>query len=392
MSQQKSKRPEVAQQLIESLLDDSEEKGRSSSQSGSSDVSDPIYLHNEDSSTVRIDSGTTPEPEFSLDAPPEVLALDPVAQAERTARLQRQARFGEGPESSDEETPPFDGTRPLITQLIHRPDSVPIAKGERNEKPSSNEAGGRSTSGNHPSFLKIEKSKARQPAPVLGGASSRAESRTKEVPGSRVSEGGGFASSGFALKQSETLRIAQNRITELEQELEMLRRENESLATAGETLRRRSDELVSRVESLDSQAREAQRIFDEEKKVLRSQINGREREVSEMKVRLEEMSSRLESNFKKIRVRERELEHRLEIVKMENTTVLSSKDKMILDLKRQLDQLGSEYEFANQKTQEIFSQFKDKQETIRRVVRALRIALTILEGEEENIVPIKKAE
>ena len=37
--------------------------------------------------------------------------------------------------------------------------------------------------------------------------------------------------------------------------------------------------------------------------------------------------------------------------------------------------------------------YKDKQETIRRVVRALRIALTILEGDDETVVPhLKKAD
>ena len=96
--------------------------------------------------------------------------------------------------------------------------------------------------------------------------------------------------------------------------------------------------------------------------------------------------------FKKIRVRERELEHRLEIVKLENQSLLTSKDKMILDLKRQIDQLTHETDYGKQKTQELFTQYKEKQETIRRVVRALRIALTILEGDEDNGAQLKKAE
>lgn len=204
--------------------------------------------------------------------------------------------------------------------------------------------------------------------------------------------GAAFTSAEAALKQSESLRIAQGRITELEHELEEIRRENEKLASAGETLRRRSDELMSRAESAEAQARESQRIFEEEKKVLRGQLQAKDRESLDLKNRLEEMENRLESNFKKIRVRERELEHRLEISKMENATLISTKDKMILELKRQIDQLTHETEYGKQKTQELFNQYKEKQETIRRVVRALRIALTILEGDEDNVAPIKKAE
>jgi hypothetical protein len=193
------------------------------------------------------------------------------------------------------------------------------------------------------------------------------------------------------LKQSESLRIAQDRITALEQELERLRRENEQLATAGETLRRRSDELLAKSEAIEVSAREAQRIFEEEKKVLRGQLHQKDRDAVELRSRLDEMEGRLENNFKKIRVRERELEHRLEIVKMESATLVSTKDKMILELKRQIDHLSHENDYAKQKTQELFNQYKDKQETIRRVVRALRIALTILEGDDES-AQSKKAE
>jgi hypothetical protein len=194
----------------------------------------------------------------------------------------------------------------------------------------------------------------------------------------------GFASAEAALKQSDSLRIAQSHISELEQELEKMRRENEQLATAGETLRRRSDELLSKAERLDIQFLETKKIAEEEKKVLRSQLQHKDRESLELRGRLEEIEGRLESNFKKIRVRERELEHRLEIVRAESATLVSSKDKMILDLKRQIDQLTHENEFGKNKSQELFNQYKGKQDTIRRVVRALRIALTILEGDEDS--------
>jgi hypothetical protein len=221
----------------------------------------------------------------------------------------------------------------------------------------------------------------------LGGMHQRPFSQPSPASGA-----GAFSSAEAALKQSESLRFAQSKINELEAELERVRRENEQLATAGETLKRRSDELLTRTEAVETQAREAQRIYDEEKKVLRGQLAQKDRESAELRSRLDEMENRLESNFMKIRVRERELEHRLEIVKMESATLVSTKDKMILDLKRQIDQLTHENEYGKQKTQELFNQYKDKQETIRRVVRALRIALTILEGDEENGNPLKKAE
>jgi hypothetical protein len=222
-----------------------------------------------------------------------------------------------------------------------------------------------------------------------GGASPGQGAKSSTAQGG----GGGpaFTSPDAALKQSENLRIAQSRITELEQELERIRRENEQLGTAGETLRRRSDELLSKVENFELQQKELERIHTEEKKVYRGQLQSKDRENADMRGRLEEMENRLESNFKKIRVRERELEHRLEIVRMESQTLVTTKDKMILELKRHVDQITLEGDYAKQKSQEMFNQYKDKQETIRRVVRALRIALTILEG-DEDATGMKKAE
>lgn len=204
------------------------------------------------------------------------------------------------------------------------------------------------------------------------------------IPGMAV------GSSDATLRQSESLRIAQNRILDLENEIERIRRENEQLAAAGETLRRRADDLASKSESLDSTLRDKEKIYEEERKLLRAHLQGKDRELSDQKQKLDELEQRLETNFKKIRVRERDLEHRLEIAKVEHASLLSSKDKMILELKRQVDQLTNEADYSKAKSHEMYNQFKDKQDTVRRVVRALRIALSILEGEDDSSAQQKK--
>lgn len=193
------------------------------------------------------------------------------------------------------------------------------------------------------------------------------------------------ASSGeSSLRESEILKIAQNRIEELEREIDRLRRESERMASAGDALRRRADELSARSESLEAQTRETTKARDEEEKIFRTQLASKERETSEQRAKIEELENRLDFNFKKIRVRERELEHRLEIMKIESATLASAKDKALLDLRRQVDQLSHDAEHAKARSQEMYSQFREKQETVRRVVRALRIALTMLEGEDES--------
>lgn len=441
MSPKKKKRPQAAQALIDELLDD-KSGGQSSGSNG-----EPLLLSVDespqnanvvpsesdfDSANFRlVDTGVTPGLSLDTSQPHE---LDPVAAAGKTAIANRNSSVAEktamanatrtqmSPDRKrisleapkEEKRPPapapFDGTKPVLTQKADREESV-------SELPDLSLDVGADFGGDETMRIKtpppgpaldatlrasrdIRQSKPAKPTPELSKTFDRGGAT--EVYGSVKPSGqqtnaisaasAVFASSEAALKQSESLRIAQSRISDLERELERIRRENEDLASAGETLRRRTDELISKAESLEIKERESSRIHEEERKVLRGQMQAKDRENSELRSRVEEIEQRLESNFKKIRVRERELEHRLEIVKMESLTLVSTKDKMILELKRELDQMLQENEFAKAKTQEMFGQYKDKQETIRRVVRALRIALTILEGDDETVVPLKKAE
>ena len=199
------------------------------------------------------------------------------------------------------------------------------------------------------------------------------------------------SSTEAALARSENLRIAQNRILELEQEVERLRVENEQLAAAGETFRRRADELLGRAENAEARSESLQNLADEEKKLLQESLEGKERQYRGVQSKIEELEARLSTNIQKIRVRERELENRLELVRMESAALIRSKDELILDLKRQMDQLNMELENYRSKGQELNKNLNDKQEMLRRTVKALRLALSMLEGEDEVLKSQKKA-
>lgn len=193
-----------------------------------------------------------------------------------------------------------------------------------------------------------------------------------------------------SLEGVESLRLAQERILDLERELDRLRRENEELAAAGETFQRRSDELQSRVDYLERQYVEVRSIADEERKVLQNALVNKDAELTRLKVKIEELEIRLATNVQKIRVRERELENRLELAKRESTALVRNKDEIILELKRQSDQLQLEIENYRSKTLELNRAMNEKQELIRKTVRALRLSLSILESEDEQLMQMKK--
>ena len=196
---------------------------------------------------------------------------------------------------------------------------------------------------------------------------------------------GGFSSATEAsLATSENLRIAQTRILELEQELSRLRTNNEQLAAAGETLRRRADELLAQTSALQERLVRNTENKDQEIEILRQSQLQKDKEVGALRLKIEELEMRLSTNIQKIRVRERELENRLELGKMESSALVRSKDEIILDLKRQLDQLNLELENYRNKGHELNKQINDKQEMLRRTVKALRLALSMLEGDDDG--------
>ncbi len=221
--------------------------------------------------------------------------------------------------------------------------------------------------------------------------SSFTASNIKASVGRYVGSGGLSSPTQASLVQSENLRVAQQKILELEEEISRLRTDNEELAAAGETLKRVADESKSIQESLERKLDSIRELASQEQQILKDAIAVKDRKLSEQQTRIEEMELRLSTNIQKIRVRERELENRLELVRMEGQALARSKDELVLDLKRQMDQLNIELEIYRSKGQEMNTQLKDKQELLRRTVKALRLALSMLEGDEEAHLPVKKA-
>lgn len=193
-----------------------------------------------------------------------------------------------------------------------------------------------------------------------------------------------------SLIQSENLKIAQQKILDLENEIERLRRENESLAAAGETLRKKADEHKADAERHLRQLENLKETFSQEREILNTSLMAKDRENKELKAKIEEYDARLQSNLQKIRVRERELENRLELVRMESGAVVRSKDETLLDFKRRLDQMQMELENYRQKNQEVNKDLAEKSELLRRTAKALRLALSMIESETDGQDPSKR--
>ena len=216
-------------------------------------------------------------------------------------------------------------------------------------------------------------------------------------PEPRFSSGAGPGSSvvthmDASLLQAENLRIAQSRILQLEDEVDRLRRDHEEVSSAADTVKNRSDEMMIRIQDLERERDEVRENSETELMILKGQLDFKEKELAKALQKVDDLEIRLKNDFRKIRVRERELENRLELVRAEKSTLVRSKDDSILDLKRRVDQLQHEIENYRDKCLELNKTLESQKEQFKRTARALKMALTNLEVKDDDVIPLKKAE
>lgn len=186
------------------------------------------------------------------------------------------------------------------------------------------------------------------------------------------------------LKNADYIKFAQNKVKSLEKEVEELRGEAEELALAGTHFKTLAEERDLKVKSLEVKLSELQDSSVEERKILNEAIQARESKIEVLQDRVEQLESELDSRYNRLRMRERELESRLEILKQEQEAVAYSKDQMILKLKKQNNILNADLEKQRAHQQKTTSRLQEKEEALRRTVKALKLSLTMLESQNKN--------
>ncbi|MBC7466873.1 MAG: hypothetical protein H7256_12850 [Bdellovibrio sp.] len=200
--------------------------------------------------------------------------------------------------------------------------------------------------------------------------------------------GGGAEAS---LGQAENLRIAQEKILQLERENEKLRSQNDELISASDIIKERSDLLTAQITEFKNDKEGLEESFKNEVALLKGHLHRKETEFQKAQIKVDDLESRLKFDMKKIRVRERELENRLELIRAEKNAVTKSKDEQILDLRRKMDVLQMEVDSYRQKCVDLNKLLENNQDSFKRTTRALRLAMANLELQEENKVSVNVA-
>ena len=214
------------------------------------------------------------------------------------------------------------------------------------------------------------------------------QQRSAYSPGYAAWGGGTEASLG----QAENLRMAQEKILDLQKENEKLREQNEDLMSASDIIKERSDLLTAQVNEYRNDKENLEESFKNETALLKGHLNRKDVEFQKAQIKIDDLDSRLKFDMKKIRIRERELENRLELIRAEKNALTKSKDEQILDLRRKMDVLQMEVDSYRQKCIDLNRSLETNQDSFKRTTRALRLAMANLELQEENKVSLKKVD
>lgn len=247
--------------------------------------------------------------------------------------------------------------------------------------------------------VSIQKSKLTETKPTEVQTKSKSEykaSPTKDVESPRESFFNkdnldpSLFSLEAAIKQSEYLRIAQNKVKALEEQIDELKSENETLSASAIVLQKKYDQVLNKLDTIKmDQKAQLENLKDE--LVLKDRVNKElEKEKDQLQRKIDELQSLMSEKIQHIRVRERELQNRLEILQHEGDLVITNKDEMILDLKKKIDQMQFEMDSYKTQARELNQQIQNQKDQIRRSTKALRLALTLLENEDIDVSEIKK--
>ncbi|MEW6057089.1 MAG: response regulator [Bdellovibrionota bacterium] len=180
------------------------------------------------------------------------------------------------------------------------------------------------------------------------------------------------------------LSYAKEELAKSEETIKRLNLQNEDLAHQFADLKRKHSQQQEELRHA-GKSREGdleQLRFEVKTKIDR--IKFLEEKLTDSAEQYEKLKERVRLDIRKIRVREKELESKLEILKKDSETLISARENKILELKRKIDLLEFNYDTLQDKLEIEKQNMRAGQDKLERIAKVLRLALGIIETDAEQ--------
>ncbi len=244
-----------------------------------------------------------------------------------------------------------------------------------------------------PSYAQLEES---QPAVDLGQLQAELHALQPQVDD--ISRTSGSVSTNqvevlrkyIALKEAESRdlkeqqRQYQTYVKKLTSQVQSLSGKSQDLVAELETLRRRDES--SRLEGREIEKRYREELVRQkneyEDRIRRS--GNVSQEYQDLQRKREEWKDKVRDDLKRIKLRERELENKYELLKRDTQALLDSKDRHVLELKRKNDAFELEMESLEDRLRAAGQTVAQIQSKKRRLIETLKLAIALLEEMDQG--------
>ena len=229
-----------------------------------------------------------------------------------------------------------------------------------------------------------EKSESNQDAIYIYSGNKKMDLE-KDIPES-------ISKDSLVLTLSNHVKIAEKKIKELEADNNQLRLDNNKLLLAGETLQSSYDQLLDEHHKVKENYDEDRSSLLDQKKSLEQVKVAQSAEIRNLKMKINTLEKYLNRDVQKIRIRERDLENRLQFKQKELDTIIREKDDNLVNMKRDVDHLRDRLQEAQDRIEKWMHQKSLSKERSDKISRALQISLKILGDEDRSSSKVSSQE
>jgi len=167
----------------------------------------------------------------------------------------------------------------------------------------------------------------------------------------------------------------------------------ESLSQKNHQLITELDELQKHTARLQAEMEGERREHQEQFTLMRSDFEDRlkqagatQEQIKELLRQKEEFKEKIREDLKRIKLKERELENKYDLLRVDTQTLLDAKDKQLLDLKKKTDALDLELEQFDERLRESSRILNEVSVKKRRLIETLKLAIQLLEEIDQEAV------
>lgn len=192
--------------------------------------------------------------------------------------------------------------------------------------------------------------------------------------------------------REQELAQAQEEREEFQKENSRLTEESGSRQAQIEALAGENSELKSRLEQMEERISGAERDRVQERETLEFELKAaqeRQRQLDQLLAesgeKYEGLKQRVRKDIHQIRIREKELEAKLELVRKDSETLIHARDDQVIELQKQINALECDIDQIQDSRVQAEASAERYLTKLSRVARALHLALRLVEEENPNL-------